>query len=215
MAHRRALIVAPLYDGKFLPPLPGAGVLVESLEPILSARGGYDVRPLTGVVTRTAFRRALTEAFDIEGELLVYFYGHGCLRAPGIAVLATSDAQDHSEGVPAGELTLFAHKSRAREVVVVLDCCHAGAAITAVGTDELRHEAAQFIATAGRAMLAACSEHQRGWVVKDDRGKRLGAFSCHVLEGLTAKGALQGHHHVTARLLGDHVLEAFRAWNQT
>ena len=215
MAHRRALIIAPLYDGGFLPALTGTRLLVERLEPALKEHGGYDVRTLTGTVTQTGVRRALKDAFDTEGEVLVYFYGHGCLRDPGIAILATSDGQADSEGLPANEVTLFAQKSKAREVVLVLDCCHAGAALSTVGADELREEASQFIKTAGRAMLAGCSENQQGWEVKDESGRKLGAFSLHVLDGLTSKGVLPGHNHVTASSLSNYVLEAFRAWNQT
>lgn len=215
MAHRRALIVAPLYDGGFLPALAGTKLLVERLEPTLLNHGGYDVKTLTGPVTQIALRRAMEHAFDTEGEVLVYFYGHGCVRHPGVVMLATSDGQAYSEGIAANDFTLFAQQSKAREVVLILDCCHAGAALTLAGTNQLREEAAQFIRTAGRALLAACSENQQGWEVKDANGKKLGAFSLHVLDGLVAKGVLPGCNHVTASSLSNYVLEAFRAWNQT
>jgi HEAT repeat protein len=112
-------------------------------------------------------------------------------------------------------LTLFGQKSKAREVVLILDCCHAGGALTAVGSNELRQDAAEFIRTAGRAVLAGCRGDQKGWEVKDANAQRLGAFSFHILEGLLGNGVLPGRNHVTASSLGNYVIDSFQAWNQT
>ena len=215
MANRRALIIAPLYDGGFLPALRGTGLPRRA--PRTCSQESWRLRcqdpDRSGHPSWASSRNE--RVFDTEGEVLVYFYGHGCVRDPGVIMLATSDGQADSEGIPANDFTLFAQKSKAREVVLILDCCHAGAALDSAGTNQLREEAAQFIRTAGRALLAACSENQQGWEVKDATGKKLGAFSLHVLEGLVAKGLLPGHNHVTASSLSNYVLEAFRAWNQT
>jgi hypothetical protein len=90
MATRRAFIVAPLYDGKWLSPLLGSDTLIERLAPVLRDLGKYDVKVADRVITPPNLRRAMKDFFDTEGELLFYFYGHGCLREPGLGILGTS-----------------------------------------------------------------------------------------------------------------------------
>ena len=97
MTSRRALIVAPLYDGEWLSPLPGRNLLVERLTKCLETFGKYEVKALNGLVEEDVLRAELARFFDTDGELLFYFYGHGCLRPPGLGVFAVSS--DVVEGV--------------------------------------------------------------------------------------------------------------------
>lgn len=213
MATRRALIVAPLYDGKWLPPLLGSDTLIKRLVPILEGPGRYDVKVADRVIASRHFRRSMRELFDSEGELLFYFYGHGCVRAPGLGVLGTSDAQPDDEGVLMSEVSSFAQRSRAKEVVLVFDCCHAGATV-AVNSQSLNKEARGFIEQPGRAILAACAEHQQGWEAKNDDGRMLGAFSTLVLDGIRGKARMHGRDRVRASSLGNYVTDEFRSWKQ-
>jgi hypothetical protein len=99
MVSRRALIVAPLYDGGWLPPLKGRSLLVERLTKCLEQYSNYEIRRLDGIVEDDQFRSELGKFFDTDGELLFYFYGHGCIRKPNFGVLATSYARPNNEGV--------------------------------------------------------------------------------------------------------------------
>jgi HEAT repeat protein len=221
MIPRRALIVAPLYDGQWLPQLAGRPLLVERLTKCLKERGNYDVKALNSIVKPSDFLLLMYELFSSDGELLFYFYGHGCLRPNGKGYFATSSARLYEEGIPMDEVISSAMTSNAREIVLILDCCHAGAAtavagaataVTNVAITGLAEQAVH--QTAGRVLLAGCASHQNGWEVKaDDEQKKIGAFSYHILKGLEGE-ARYGTNKVRGSMLGIYVTDVFKAWNQ-
>jgi HEAT repeat protein len=155
----------------------------------------------------------MKEFFDTEGEVLFYFYGHGCMRDPGLGVLGTSDAQPDDEGVLMSEVIAFAQKSKAREIILVLDCCHAGATM-AVDSQALNKEVQTFIEQPGRAILAACADHQQGWEAQTDQQKALGAFSAYVLDGIQGVAQMPGRGHVRASSLSNYITDEFKSWKQ-
>lgn len=92
------------------------------------------------VVSRQRLRQAAQSLFvgnaDQTDVALFYFAGHGSLSNTGGYLLA-SDATEASEGLPLGDLILWANQSKARHRVILLDCCHAGAAAQAPGQPEI------------------------------------------------------------------------------
>ena len=76
-------------------------------------------------ITRSALRAALASLFTFDGDVLLYFSGHGFLSATG-GLLCTSDAAKDDWGVPMQEVVNLAIKSNARQILIILDCCHAG-----------------------------------------------------------------------------------------
>ena len=77
-------------------------------------------------ITRPVLRERLATLLADEVDVsLFYFSGHGFLDSFG-GYLATQDAEQYDEGLPMAELLTFATNSRAREVVVILDCCFSG-----------------------------------------------------------------------------------------
>ncbi len=213
MVLRRALVVAPLYDGQWLPPLAGRPDVVKRLTKCLEEQGSYDVKALNGIVKPPEFLQTIEDFFSSDGELLFYFYGHGCVRKNGNGYFATSSARNFEEGIPMAEVITSAITSKAQEIVLILDCCHAGAA-TEVTSVTITGLAEQAIQQAGRVLLAGCASHQNGWEVKaDDEQKKIGAFSYHVLKGLEGE-ASYGRGKVRGSMLGTYVTEVFKAWNQ-
>jgi HEAT repeat protein len=213
MAPRRALIIAPLYDGKLLPPLAGRSTLVERLTTCIRNKGNYDVKVLDRQVEPPDFRQAIHEFFQLEGELLFYFYGHGCLQLSGLGAFATSSARANNEGILMIEVISSAMNSPAREVVLILDCCHAGAAAQ-VNDIAISGLSDQVIRQPGRVLLAGCASHQSGWEIRsDDEQKKIGAFSYYILKGLEGE-ARAGSNKVRGSMLGTYVTEVFQAWNQ-
>lgn len=215
MVARRALIVAPLYNGEMFSLLAGSSLLVKRLSACLDGYGDYAIQVLDNFVTQDVFRQTLYQFFDVDGELLFYFYGHGCLRPPGVGVFATSDAHLYNEGIPMNEIIAFTQTSKAREVVLILDCCHAGAA-SPVTSSTLEALVNPLTPYAGRDVLAACASHQAGWEAKNTMGQQLGAFSSHILDGLegAARGVGPGSSKVRGSSLGNYVTEIFQIWNQ-
>jgi hypothetical protein len=80
-------------------------------------------------ITRRLLRQELEQLFspDIDGDILFYFSGHGRLTPEG-GVLVTHDGVPGDWGVGMAELMALANQSRAANVLIMLDCCHAGAA---------------------------------------------------------------------------------------
>lgn len=215
MGTRRALLVAPVYDGKWLPSLSGSRTLAKRLVPLLENAGGYDVQVLDGIVGQTKLRESMGEFFDSDGELLFYYYGHGCVRPPNTGVFATSDAEIRNEGVSMRELSDWAKASQSREVIAIIDCCHAGAAVSVTPAVISTEASSGFSDQPGRAILAACEAHQQGWEVQDQDQETLGVFSHHILEGLAGAARLRGSSNVRASVLGAHVTEVFSSWRQS
>jgi hypothetical protein len=89
----------------------------------------YDCRLLTSDsqrVTRAYLREVWGQLFDnFTEDILFYFSGHGTPTQTG-GCIVTQDATEHEPGLPMDELLLLANQSRAREVLIILDCCFAG-----------------------------------------------------------------------------------------
>lgn len=76
-------------------------------------------------ITRPVLRTACRNLFDFTGDVLFYFSGHGALTHEG-GYLATCDAQTNDWGIPMQEVVQMANESNANDILLILDCCHAG-----------------------------------------------------------------------------------------
>jgi hypothetical protein len=81
-----------------------------------------------GPVTRARLRWHVEKLFDpsFDGDALFYFAGHGVLTRGG-GQLVTSDGKPGDWGLAMAEVMALANASRARNLLVLLDCCHGGA----------------------------------------------------------------------------------------
>lgn len=81
----------------------------------------------TPEVTRPRLREACRELFAYPGDdVLFYFSGHGSLTKSG-GYLATYESEEDDWGIPMQEIVELAGMSPARDILIILDCCHAGA----------------------------------------------------------------------------------------
>lgn len=209
MSSRRALIVAPTYDGQMCQPIGGIAHVVPQLERLLSSKGDFDTRPLRGAVTEKKIRSEVRGLLDAEDAALFYFYGHGVLRSPGMTVLCHSEARRDEEGYLLSELLSVARQGTPKEVVVVLDCCHAGGFDLDVGT--LKSEAIQLVTEPGRVLMAACGANQASHMSDEDA---VSLFTGNFLVGLAGSGRLPGTEWVTADSLFTYVSERLDHWEQ-
>ena len=93
----------------------------------------FDVRVLkapagssTTIVTRSVLREAIGDLFKHPAEVaLLCFSGHGAENDLG-GYLVTQDARPFDPGVWMMEVIDMANRSKADEVVILLDCCHSG-----------------------------------------------------------------------------------------
>jgi hypothetical protein len=78
-------------------------------------------------ITRSTLLKASAELFKDDAEVaLLYFSGHGVMTELG-GYLVTPDAHEYEEGVAMHDVLKLANESKAREVVIILDCCQSGA----------------------------------------------------------------------------------------
>jgi hypothetical protein len=77
-------------------------------------------------ITRPALRQAVSELFEnFQGDVIFYFAGHGVLTQTG-GFLCTRDAEKNDWGVPMQEIVQLAMDAKARDILIILDCCHSG-----------------------------------------------------------------------------------------
>ena len=77
-------------------------------------------------VGRPELRKAVKELFRQPAEVaLLHFSGHGTVNDLD-GYLVTQDATAYDEGLAMSEVLKMANDSKTEEVVVFLDCCHAG-----------------------------------------------------------------------------------------
>jgi hypothetical protein len=129
---RRALLVG-IDDYQSLGSLTGCVADAKAMHDLLETNEdgspNYDCRLLTSAqaaVTRKLLRASWIELFEnFEGDVLFHFSGHGTPTKVG-GFLATSEGDKEEPGLPMDELLLLANDSKARSVLLILDCCHAG-----------------------------------------------------------------------------------------
>lgn len=132
---------------------------------------------------------------------LLFFAGHGTENRLG-GYLVTSDAAAYREGVKMTDILRIAKDSPVREVVIILDCCQAGA----FGTPPLDDAGA--LLSEGLSVLTATRSTEAA-VERDGRGLFSGLL-CAALEG----GAADTLGKVTVASIYAYVEEAFGAWDQ-
>jgi hypothetical protein len=74
-------------------------------------------------------KQDVVDLFSFESDVaLFYFSGHGSEPTQmSRACLVTQDARTHNEGLELNFLMDLANTSKAKEVVIILDCCFSGA----------------------------------------------------------------------------------------
>jgi hypothetical protein len=220
MARRALLVGIDTYTR--LRPLHGCIRDTLALEQMLAYHGdrtaNYACKRLVSderPVTATALKDALEELFAFDDEVLFYFSGHG-KKVESQGYLATQDFREDMLGLPMQELLRMANQSPAKEVLIILDCCHAGAMgqpsspaqEMALGEDLVLTEemAGQF--REGLTLLAATRPHESAAEV---RGK--GMFT-ELIIGALSGAAKDVRGRVSAAAVYAYVEQAFGPWEQ-
>ena len=129
----RALLVG-LSEYNHVPPLKGCANDAHEMEAVLRSHEdgstNYDCLVLTSPgqqpVTRKLLRKVWAQLFDnYDEDIVFYFSGHGHPTDVG-GYLVTQDAEPGDPGLSMNDLLTLANRSRARSVLLILDCCFAG-----------------------------------------------------------------------------------------
>jgi hypothetical protein len=158
-------------------------------------------------ITRARLRTALHELFDFEGDVLLYFSGHGFISKTG-GVLCTSDAAEDDWGIPMQEVVDLASQSRARNVLVILDCCHSGAIANPTNMNKDGARSPLAVVRENMSVIAA-SRATEGALEAGGHG----LFTAALIDALEG-GAADHMGFVAAPALYAYVSRRFTAWDQ-
>lgn len=112
-------------------PLQGCITDAFGLASIIETHGdgspNFDVRLETDVKTKSELKTMIVELFAGSSDtVLLYFSGHGFLNELG-GYLVTPDHKTYDEGISMDEILILANKSKSKDKIIILDCCHSGA----------------------------------------------------------------------------------------
>lgn len=183
-----------------------ANAIATMLETHSDGSPNFGVRLITclnTVITRPVLREAIEQLFDNEAEMaLLYFSGHGYIKSTG-GYLVTTDAKKYDEGISMDDVLALANRSKAKNKVIILDCCHSGA----MGTPNLG-EAAIAQLSEGISVLTASRDTEYA-IEKNGAG----VFTSLVIDALQG-GAADLRGNITPGSLYAYVDEALGAWDQ-
>lgn len=205
---RRALLVG--IDDYPSAPLAGCVADAVSLEKVLSTNEdgspNFHCRLMTSdksPITRATLRESIHELFEAEMDVaLLSFSGHGTENNLG-GYLVTPDADRYDEGVSMSDVLTYANSSPAREVVIILDCCHSGAfgALPAINNLNANLREGVSVLTASRSTESALEQGGQGVFT---------SLVCSALDG----GASDVLGDVTVAAIYAYVDQALGPWDQ-
>lgn len=205
---RRALIIG--IDNYPSAPLAGCVNDALAIRKLLSnhedGSPNFECRLITAPsdeATRPEIYSQIEELFAHEADLaFFYFSGHGTENNLG-GYLVTTDSSRYEEGIPMRDILLMANKSRVREIVIMLDCCHSGAF---GNVPEIDNESA--LLREGVSILTASRSNQSA--VESGRAGVFTSLVCGALDG----GAADILGNVTVVSLYSYVDQALGPWSQ-
>ncbi len=191
-------------------PLLGCVNDANAIAAILESHGdgapNFGVKKMTSpssIISRSALREAIERLFADDHDMaLLYFSGHGFIKSTG-GYLVTTDAKKYDEGVSMDEVLTLANQSKAKNRVIILDCCHSGA----LGSPSITgHNIAQL--SEGLSVLTASRDSEKAMEVNGS-----GVFTSLVVDALNG-GAADLRGNITPSSLYAYVDEALGAWDQ-
>jgi hypothetical protein len=158
-------------------------------------------------ITRGALRRACGELFEknFKGDILLYFSGHGVLTPFG-GHLCAYDSHKDDWGVSMEEVVNLAYKSKARDIVIILDCCHSG---DIADPSMLNQEGRDPLATLRENMTVIAASLKSQPAVETGAH---GLFTASLLDALVG-GAADHMGWVTAPSIYAYVERRFGSWS--
>ncbi len=154
-------------------------------------------------ITKASLRKHVEELFASQPDVaLFYFSGHGTENNLG-GYLVTQDATAYDEGLSMKEVLTLANKSKAHEVVIILDCCYSGQFGIIPEIDHIGENLRE-----GISVLTASSAHEPSVEVNGN-----GIFTKLIYEALQG-GASDVLGNVTVASIYAYVDQILGAWEQ-
>jgi hypothetical protein len=154
-------------------------------------------------VTRPKLKSEIESLFSGDSEIaLLYFSGHGFINSLG-GYIVTTDFQKYDEGVSMDDILKYANQSKAKDKIIILDCCHSGAfgSPTITGSDVAQLSEGLSVLTASRDSESAIEING------------CGVFTALVVNALQG-GAADLRGHITPGSIYSYVDQALGPWDQ-
>jgi len=187
-------------------PLRGCINDASGLASIIETHGdgspNFDVRLETDVQTKSELKTMIVELFSGNSDtVLLYFSGHGFLNELG-GYLVTPDHKTYDEGISMDEILVLANQSKAKDKIIILDCCHSGA----FGSPTIGRGASQL--DEGVSILTASRDDESSMEINGH-----GIFTNLLLDALQG-GAADLRGHISPGGVYAYIDQALGAWEQ-
>lgn len=187
-------------------PLRGCINDASGLASIIETHGdgspNFDVRLETDVQTKSDLKTMISELFSGNSDtVLLYFSGHGYLNELG-GYLVTPDHKRYDEGIAMDEVLILANQSKAKDKIIILDCCHSGV----LGSPTINNGASQL--EEGVSILTASKEDESSVEINGH-----GVFTNLLLDALQG-GAADLRGHISPGGVYAYIDQALGAWEQ-
>lgn len=204
---KKALVVG--INGYGTSPLSGCindaasfGNLIETNE---DGAANFSVKIITDdkeKVTKGGLKKAISELFSGANDTaLLFFSGHGFSNEFG-GCIVTPDYSSYDEGISMDDILKVANKSKARNKIVIFDCCHSGI------FGEIDDVSGKSIISEGMTILTACRSDESAVEINGH-----GIFTSLLLEGLSG-GAADVLGKITPGSLYSYIDKALGPWEQ-
>lgn len=180
------------------------------MESILSKHGdgspNFHVKTILNNVSKSILREAIHDLFSSDDDIaLLYFAGHGIVTSTG-GYIVTTDTEIYDEGISMDYILKIVNQSKARDKVIILDCCYSGN----FGSASFGEEANKLAQLCdGLTVLTASSKS--GVSVETKNGA--GLFTSLLLDALEG-GAADLRGNITPGSIYAYIDEALGAWEQ-
>jgi hypothetical protein len=166
----------------------------------------FGIRIITSpseTVTRPKLKSEIEALFSSDSEIaLLYFSGHGIVNSLG-GYIVTTDFKKYDEGVSMDDILKYANQSKAKDKIIILDCCHSGAfgslAIAGSNVAQLSE---------GLSVLTASRDSESALEING-----CGVFTALVVNALQG-GAADLRGHITPGSIYAYVDQALGPWDQ-
>lgn len=154
-------------------------------------------------ITRPFLKESIDILFAGECDIaLLYFSGHGLISSTG-GYIVTPDFKKYDEGISMHDILTLANAAKAKDKVILLDCCHSGTfgtpTITGGNVSQL---------VEGLSVLTASRDSESAMEVDGS-----GVFTSLVVDALQG-GAADLRGHITPGSIYSYVDQALGAWDQ-
>lgn len=202
---KKALVVG--IDAYPTSPLRGcvndASAFANTIEKNGDGSPNFSVRLETDVANKSQLTTMIKELFEGDSDLaLFYFSGHGSFDELG-GFIVTPDHQENDVGVSMDQILVLANKSKAKDKIIILDCCNSGA----FGSPAISSGASAQIVE-GMVILTASTSKESAVEVNGH-----GIFTNLLIDALQG-GAADLRGHITPGSVYAYIDQALGPWDQ-